>query len=153
MSDAAKEWARWLERALMLAGKTPAALAAASDGKIGTPHLTYWTTGQVTADPDDAVLVAHLLDADPADAMQAAGYAEAADALRLADGEQPAADTAAGDPVFAAILAAGFDAATRADLIAQRAVDLHRIEKARSAAEEIGLMRVSERKRKAGPWP
>lgn len=150
MSDAAKQWARWLERALMLAGKTPAALAAASGGRIGAPHLTYWTTGQAPADPDDAVLVAHLLDADPADALQAAGHTAAADALRLADGEQPAGDSAAGDPVFAAILAAGFDAATRTDLIAQRAADLHRLDKARAAAQEIGLMRVSERKRKAG---
>jgi len=150
MADTAKVWAKWLDEALMLAGKTPAALAQASDGRIGTTHLTYWTTGQAAADPDDAVLVAHLLGADPADALKSAGYGDAADALRLAAGEQPEGEGAAAGPVFAAILAAGFDAAICAELVGVRASDLRRLEKARVAARENLLLLVAQRRRGAG---
>ena len=103
----ARRWAQWLVRTREARNKRPIDLveaAAAIGEKLTTGQLSNWESARNTASPESARLVAKLLDADPVEALRAAGHDDWADfATELRGGETGAAARPPVDEVLATL--------------------------------------------------
>lgn len=105
----ARQWGDWLVQTRTARQKRPIDLVRAASAigeKLTTGQISNWESGSNRASPESARLVAKLLDADPVEALRAAGHDDWADfASELRDGNIPPRATPAVDEALATLRA------------------------------------------------
>jgi transcriptional regulator with XRE-family HTH domain len=103
----AEAWGKWLSARLAALDMSQADLRQQLDA-AGTPTkkqtVSQWVNGQNSTDPNTAAAIAAVLNADPLEALRAAGHEPIADLIAtLMDGRPPRPAGATPDPIAAAI--------------------------------------------------
>ena len=126
--DTPVAWGSWLQTQLTTRQMRPIDLVRRSGGEISSGTISQWLNRGRGAEPDTAVFVAELLDADPVAALRAAGHQRIVNALAASDA-QPEPPP---DPVIAMIdrnpnLTTGMKATLVRDWLESRSRDADRV--------------------------
>jgi len=105
-NPAAESWGAFLRARLAALGMSQADFRRAMEREgfpISKQAASQWFNGENAADANTATVAASVLQADPAEAMRAAGYATAVERMRLGGNAQRAAQPV--DPIVEEIMA------------------------------------------------
>lgn len=96
---AAQRWRDWLVPAMERAKMRQIDVVRNSNGQLQPAVVSKWVNGEFSASPQYAVLVARILDADPIEALKAAGHHDIVAAMA----RNPVAGGELGDTVMSAV--------------------------------------------------